>query len=144
MAYDAFDFFFPTRICFGAGESARTAEHLLRYMPCKKVFVVTYGDFVLPVLGQILDSLRAAGVETTLYDKAVPNPRAQEVDAGAAAFAASGADAILGVGGGSVIDTAKAIALLAAMARPGRVFSTMRFMAVSQLTTLSRKIFASL
>lgn len=129
MAYNAFDFFFPTRICFGAGESARTAEHLLRYMPCKKVFVVTYGDFVLPVLGQILDSLRAAGVETTLYDKAVPNPRAQEVDAGAAAFAASGADAILGVGGGSVIDTAKAIALLAANPAEGGIWTYMSYAA---------------
>lgn len=122
MAYDPFEFFFPTRILFGAGESARTAEYLERFLAPRRVFVVTYGDFTLPALPGILRALEAAGMETALYAHAVPNPRAADVDAGAQAYRSSGADCILGVGGGSVIDTAKAIALLAANPSAGGVW----------------------
>lgn len=121
MAYEPFDFFFPTRIYFGAGESKKTPEYLARYSP-KKAFVVTYSDFVLPALPTLLEGLTAQNIPYTLYAKAVPNPRAADVDAGAAAYRASGADFIVGVGGGSVIDTAKGIALLAANPTDGGVW----------------------
>lgn len=122
MAYDPFSFFFPTRICFGMGESAHTVSYLQKYMPCKKVFIVTYADFVLPILNPTLSALQEAGIEYELYNKAIPNPRAQDVDAGAEAYLSSGAQAILGIGGGSVIDTAKAIALLAANPSNGGIW----------------------
>ena len=83
MAYDPFEFFFPTRILFGAGESARTAEYLERFLAPRRVFVVTYGDFTLPALPGILRALEAAGMETALYAHAVPNPRAADGGRGA-------------------------------------------------------------
>lgn len=59
--------------------------------------------------------MQAAGDATlTVYDTIVPNPDAAAVDAAGAAFKASGADAILAAGGGSALDTAKGVRLLAA------------------------------
>lgn len=66
-----------------------------------------------PWYGQLLDGLRAEGLEPASYVDVTPNPRAGEVTAGFAAYRAHGADGLLALGGGSVIDTAKGVAVLA-------------------------------
>ncbi|HSM93524.1 MAG TPA: iron-containing alcohol dehydrogenase [Anaeromyxobacteraceae bacterium] len=59
-------------------------------------------------------ALAAAGVAYTLFDGVSPNPRAAQVHAGAAAYRACGANAIVVVGGGSPVDCAKGIGIVAA------------------------------
>lgn len=69
----------------------------------------------------VTTSLTAAGLAFVLYDQVVPNPDAPSVDAAVAAFRESQADLIIGVGGGSALDTAKAVRLAAGGPPEGRI-----------------------
>lgn len=80
-----------------------------------KAFVVT--DPVLlssGVVDQVTAVLDEAEIPYTVYDKVRPNPPVEQVQAGVAAFRDSGADFIIGVGGGSPQDVSKAIGIVAA------------------------------
>src|SRR5271157_2817792 len=63
---------------------------------------------------QVLESVEAAGLKSTLFTQVTPNPRIEEANAGAAVYAEQGCDVIIAVGGGSAIDCAKCIGVLAA------------------------------
>lgn len=63
--------------------------------------------------GEVLRHLAEAGVSAQLWDGLTPNPKDHEVAAGRAAYTESGCDVLVAVGGGSCIDAAKAIAILA-------------------------------
>jgi alcohol dehydrogenase class IV len=65
------------------------------------------------LLAAVLPALAQAGLSHTLYDRVVPNPDVVSVEAAVAAYRASDANLILGMGGGSALDTAKAVRLLA-------------------------------
>ena len=112
MSYAPFSFVFPTRIIFGPGESGRCAEYVAEMHP-KKVFVCTYADVRLPVLDELLTGLEQRGIPWYLHAACTANPRAEQIDAAAALFTEAGCDMVVGVGGGSVIDTCKVVALLA-------------------------------
>lgn len=58
--------------------------------------------------------LEKAGIPYTLYSDIKPNPTIENVQSGVAAFKASGADCIIAIGGGSSMDTAKAIGIIIA------------------------------
>ncbi len=66
-----------------------------------------------PWLDRVASDLRRRGLSPELFVEVTPNPRATEVDAGRAAYAAHHADGLVALGGGSVIDAAKGIAILA-------------------------------
>jgi alcohol dehydrogenase len=66
--------------------------------------------------GEVLRHLAEAGVSAQLWDGLTPNPKDNEVAAGCAAYADGGCDVLVAVGGGSCIDAAKAIAVLATQA----------------------------
>ncbi len=72
-----------------------------------------------PWPGQLLGLLREAGLAVELWDDVSANPRDHEVEALAANLRAGGAEAVVGLGGGSVLDAAKAACLLAV--HPGRL-----------------------
>jgi alcohol dehydrogenase len=72
------------------------------------------------MLEPLTRSLVANEIAYTIYDKVVPNPDAPSVDAAVAAFRASEADCIVGIGGGSALDTAKAVRLVAGGPAEGR------------------------
>jgi len=63
--------------------------------------------------GAVASSLAEAGLRPVLFDGVSPNPRGGEVAAGAARYAAEGCNALVAVGGGSVIDCAKGIGIVA-------------------------------
>ncbi|MBI5289068.1 MAG: iron-containing alcohol dehydrogenase [Chloroflexi bacterium] len=67
------------------------------------------------ILDSIMASLDEQGVAHSVYDNVTPNPTVPEVDGGVAAMKDSGADFVIGVGGGSAIDAAKGVAITAAM-----------------------------
>jgi alcohol dehydrogenase class IV len=62
---------------------------------------------------QVLASVEDAGLKSTLFTQVTPNPRIDEAAAGATVYAERGCDVIVAVGGGSAIDCAKCIGLLA-------------------------------
>ena len=79
----------------------------------KKAVVVTdKGLIEHKVATRVIDLLDAAEVDYEVYDGIVPNPTIQNVKEGLAAVKASGADCMIAVGGGSPIDTAKAIGII--------------------------------
>ena len=79
----------------------------------KKAFVTSTPDlFEFKVATKVTDLLDAAGIDYEIYDGIKPNPTIENVTAGVDACKAAGADVIVAVGGGSPIDTSKAIATI--------------------------------
>ena len=80
----------------------------------KHAFVCSDPDLVkFGVTKKVTDLLDAAKIPYTLYSDIKPNPTIENVQHGVAAYKASGADSIVAIGGGSSMDTAKAIGIIA-------------------------------
>ena len=79
----------------------------------KHIFVCTDPDLVkFGVTSKVTDLLEKNDIQFTVYKEIKPNPTIQNVQDGVAAFKACSADAIIAVGGGSSMDTAKAIGII--------------------------------
>ena len=79
-----------------------------------KAFVCSDPDLVkFGVSGKVTDLLTAQGIPFDLFSDIKPNPSIENVQSGVAAFQASGANGIVAIGGGSSMDTAKAIGIIA-------------------------------
>ena len=105
-----FTFYAPTLFAFGEGMESRTAE-LVRQFGGSKVLLV-YGSGSVKRNGAydgVTASLKAAGIPWEELSGIQPNPRSGKVYEGIELVRRSGADFILAIGGGSAIDTAKAI-----------------------------------
>ncbi|MDR3620128.1 MAG: iron-containing alcohol dehydrogenase [Paludisphaera borealis] len=106
-------FTFPNRIVFGAG-SLRSLPGELRRLNVARPLVVTDPGLVGSGLADaVLDLLESP----VLFTEVQANPTEDDVLAGAERFQASGCDGVIGLGGGSPIDAAKAIRLV--LAHPG-------------------------
>ncbi|MDP6545134.1 MAG: iron-containing alcohol dehydrogenase [Phycisphaerae bacterium] len=105
-----FEFYNPVRVIFGAGKVACAGSEVAKLG--KKVLVVSYEDhaFLAELLDRIRDMIRAEGVETVDFFKVRDNPEVSMVAAGVELAKREGCDCVLAVGGGSVMDAAKAIA----------------------------------
>lgn len=103
----------PTKIIFGEGEALKIGT-LLRQLGIKKPFVVT--DRIIEKLNTFeafAEALKRDGFEAVVYSDTVVDPPVEVVDRITVILKESGCDGVIGVGGGSSIDTAKAIAMLA-------------------------------
>lgn len=79
----------------------------------KKAFIASDPDLVkFGVTAKVTDLLEKAGIPFTLYTDIKPNPTIENVRNGVAEFKASGADCIVAIGGGSSMDTSKAIGII--------------------------------
>jgi lactaldehyde reductase len=79
----------------------------------KKVFVATDPDLVrFGVSAKVTDLLDAANIEYSVFSDIKANPTIENVQSGVEAFKAAGADCIVAIGGGSAMDTAKAIGII--------------------------------
>ena len=77
------------------------------------VFVASDPDLVkFGVTKKVLDVLEGASIPYTLFSEIKPNPTIENVQAGVESFKACGADCIVAIGGGSSIDTAKAVGII--------------------------------
>ncbi len=98
----------------GAGARYEIAS-IVKTRGYKKAFVCSdKATFDVGVTDKVLVVLKDANLDYTLYTDIVPNPTIENVLSGVDAFKKSGADYIIAVGGGSSIDTAKAIGIIIA------------------------------
>ena len=107
-------YYWPGQTQFGYGAAQMVGGEAKKLGAKKRVFVVTDAGVVAAGLLQtVLDSLTAVNLEVELYDQTPPNPTTTATDAAAAQFRASGAEIVIALGGGSPIDLAKAVRILA-------------------------------
>ncbi len=109
-----FNFFMPTKVLFGPGKLKELHSEML---PGKKALIVTSNGTSVKKYGY-LESLEKeldeAGVAYALFDQIRPNPTDINVMDGAKAVKENGCDFVIALGGGSVMDCTKCIALMAA------------------------------
>lgn len=97
---------------FGPGARKVLPQEIQR-LGFKKAFVATDKDLIkFGVADKVLKVLEGAGIPYEVFSDIKPNPTTANVKAGVAAFAASGADFIIALGGGSSMDTAKAVGII--------------------------------
>ncbi len=78
-----------------------------------KIFVCSDPDLVkFGVTAKVTDLLEKAGIDYTLYSEIKPNPTIKNVQDGVKAYQEAGADSIIAIGGGSSMDTAKAVGII--------------------------------
>ncbi|HEX3010708.1 MAG TPA: iron-containing alcohol dehydrogenase [Syntrophomonadaceae bacterium] len=109
----SFIMYVPTRVLFGAGELNNLHA---QKMPGKKAMVVISNGKSTRANGYLArteEQLKLAGVESVVFDKVEPNPLKSMVMAGGAFARENQCDFIVALGGGSVMDAAKAIATMA-------------------------------
>jgi len=103
----------PTDIHFGCGV-LRDLPERIRSLGAGKPFVVTDpGVRAAGILDEALSLLGKAGMDFTTCDRVMPDSGSSLINETTAEFKRSGSDAVVGIGGGSSLDTAKAVAALA-------------------------------
>lgn len=96
----------------GAGAIGAISEEIIG-RGYKKAFVCSDPDLIkFGVTKKVTDVLDAANIVYEIYSDIKPNPTIENVQNGVAAFKASGADCIVAIGGGSSMDTAKAVGII--------------------------------
>jgi alcohol dehydrogenase class IV len=114
-----FKYFLPTTVECGIGISRKTGE-IIRSSGADSVFIVTdRGIRNAGLLEPIEQCIKESGLTYQLFDETEPNPSADSIMNGLEKLKASGMRHVLAVGGGSSIDTAKGIAIMAA--NPGHI-----------------------
>ena len=110
----SYQFYAPTRVLFGAGSLGKLHEQKL---PGKKALLVVSNGKSAAANGSLAktqEELSKAGCEFVLFNKINANPVKSVVEEGARAARENGCDFVVALGGGSVMDAAKNIAMLAA------------------------------
>ena len=105
-----FELYTPTKVVFGKNTESQVGE-LIKEHKAKKVLIHYGGESAKRsgLLDKVCDTLKAAQIDYVMLGGVVPNPRMSKVNEGIALCQSKGVDFILAVGGGSVIDSAKAI-----------------------------------
>lgn len=104
----------PTRILFGAGKLNELAKS--RYLPGNKALIVISAGTSMKKYGyldMVIGYLQGNSVQSVVFDKILANPVVEHVTEGAALAKQEGCDFVIGLGGGSSIDSAKSIAVMA-------------------------------
>lgn len=113
MIDQSFELYFPTKILFGAGKSETTGE-IINSLGKRNVLVISDpGVTGANLLDGILESLKKEGLSYTVFSDVGYEATLAQVEEGLKVLKDKGSDIILSVGGGSVMDTAKAIGVLA-------------------------------
>jgi len=109
---------YPTAMRFGPGRIKELAEACQSLGMTKPLLVTDPGLAGLPMVADALAANQAAGLPTGLFSDVKPNPVGKNVDDGIAAYRDGGHDGVIAWGGGSGLDAAKAVALMAGQSRP--------------------------
>ena len=109
----SFDVMMPTRIVFGMGRISEVGKIAGLYG--KRVLLITYKDAtgMEKIIEKTADLLKEEGLSITRYPEVVPDPSTEVINQGADIVKKEGIDVLIGLGGGSAVDTAKAIGVVA-------------------------------
>lgn len=107
----AFDHFSPTEIIFGCGRIGEIAQLAARYGNKALLVTESMEGPLASTFTRIKGLLEDGGIQVEQFDGVVPNPTTDVVTKGAGMARDFGAQVVIGVGGGSSMDTAKAIAV---------------------------------
>lgn len=111
-----FNHYMPTRIIFGPGELKQLGKH--EALPGRKKAMIVIGESGIMLqngyLARTQGFLSEHGIQSLVFDKIKPNPESDSISEAAAICKEKEIDLIVGLGGGSSLDAAKAIALMAA------------------------------
>lgn len=108
----SFNYYIPSRILFGKGQLSNLHKQVL---PGKKALIVTSAGTSMKKFGylsKLEEQLKKANVDYVLFDKILPNPIKPHVMEGAQLAKDNNCDFVVGLGGGSSIDSAKSIAVM--------------------------------
>lgn len=108
-----FNYYIPTKLLFGPGKLNELSQEVL---PGKKALIVISSGKSIKANGyldRLTAILKTAGIDYVIFDKILPNPVKSHVMEGAALAKEEGCDFVIGLGGGSSIDSAKSIAIMA-------------------------------
>lgn len=105
--------FITPEIIFGKGAIEQVGESCLRLGATKVLIVSDPGVIEAGWLEKTINICKQVGLAYSTYSKVTTNPKDHEVEKGCWVYKESECDAVIGIGGGSVMDVAKAIAILA-------------------------------
>jgi alcohol dehydrogenase class IV len=106
--------FHAPEIVFGIGSMVEAAHAVLRLGGSRPMLVTDPGLIDAGWAAELQDQLREQGLTPVVWSALTPNPKDHEVAAGHEAYQEGGCDVLIALGGGSVIDATKGIAVLAA------------------------------
>ena len=106
-------FYSPTKVILGVNTTAQVAQEAKQFGGSRILIVTDPGVVSADLISPIESSLKSGEIDYVLYDGVEPEPPSRVIDQGAAIYRSEGCDLILGVGGGSSLDVAKGIAILA-------------------------------
>lgn len=113
MTYKSFSYSFPTRIVFGK-KSLNQLENLLKESNVNSLLIVYGGNSIKRngIYDEVINCIKSCNIKYYEHGGCMPNPKSSFVNEGAEKAIENNVQFILAIGGGSVIDAAKAIALL--------------------------------
>jgi alcohol dehydrogenase class IV len=114
-----FTFDLRTTVVFGDGVAGQCGEAVRRAGGRRVLVVTDPGVLAAGVPGPVLESLGADGLPYRMFSEVEPNPTVVDVERAVQAARDFGADAVVGVGGGSAMDVAKAVGIL--LGNPGGI-----------------------
>ena len=106
------NYFLPPRIEFGDGAIQNLGEHVKAFEGKKPILVSDAGVINAGILARATDALDTSGLPHAIYSDIEPNPTDISITDGVEAYQSEACDVVIAVGGGSVMDAAKAIRLL--------------------------------
>ncbi len=110
--------FVAPEVVFGSGARRLAGRYAKNFGAVRALLVTDGGVIAAGWAGEVGGALEQAGVPFSLFASVSPNPRAEEMMAGAEHYRLHGCDVVVAVGGGSVIDCAKGLAIAASNRRP--------------------------
>ncbi len=109
---------YPTTIWFGNGRLGEVASACQQLRITRPLLVTDEALVKLEITDAVCDKLRAAPLDFTLFSEVQGNPTDANVEAGIQCYRQQHSDGVIAFGGGSAIDAAKTIALVAGQSRP--------------------------
>lgn len=107
-------FYSPTKIIVGLNSASLVAQEVKQFGGSRVLIVTDPGVVAADLMAPIESSLKFGDIAYVIYDGVEPEPPARVIDRGADLFKSENCDLVLGVGGGSSLDVAKGISILAA------------------------------
>jgi alcohol dehydrogenase len=115
----------PTELFFGGGAALQAGEKIGELGLSNVLLVTDRGVLHAGILDGLEKSLKDSGISYTVFSDVEPEPTIQGIEAGTKMLKASGAQGVVGIGGGSALDSAKAIAVMGT--NGGKIFDYVGF-----------------